>query len=229
MSEAKINPIKSYEGIEKYFDVVRISTNKVFHSAKKSGAKAVQPGLKEELYQTGMVALIEAWNNFDPSKDTSFKTYSYYRVKGSLLDFLRAEDTCSRSTRASLKLIKHDSDTNTFSSDTLTRDQINTAIKRSTIVHQFGSIPNTDKQHNQIDGQLDVEDTSNKYLYIEAKETVKKLLEKCPLTEREQIIVNQHYFEEKTLLEIGKHLDITESRVSQLHKEALEKLRNHAK
>ena len=227
MTEISCADAKDYTGIENYFDIVKISTNKVFHSAKKSGAKAVQPELKQELYQSGMVALMEAWNNFDKTKQTSFKTYAYYRVKGALLDFLRAEDTVSRSTRASLKLIKHDSDTNTFSSATLTREQINLAIKRSTVVHQFGTVTNNVGSSQHTENQLDVEDTSNKYLVIDAAQTVNKVFDECPLTDRERAIISSHYFKDMTLFEIGKELNLTESRISQLHKEALIKMRDY--
>ena len=217
---------KGYDGIEAFFEIVDISTNKIYNAAKRTGAKAVQPELKEELHQCGMVALMEAWNNYDSAKEASFKTYAYYRVRGAMLDFLRGQDTVSRSTRAALKLITHNADNNTFSSDTLTREQINTAVKRSTIVQQFSAMKYPDGKEGDSAQNLvlDVEDTNNRYINIEAQETINTLFKKCPLTDRERIIINNHYFDEKNLYDIGKELDITESRVSQIHKEALSKL-----
>ena len=230
MTEIKMadNVVRDYTGIEPYYDIVKISANKVFNAARKSGARAVQPELKQELYQIGTIALLEAWNNYNTDKEASFKTYAYYRVKGSLIDYLRSQDTVSRSTRASLKLIYHDADTNTFSSDVLTDDQINLAVKRSTIVHQFGTITNyMSNTAPVIDVHLDIEDSTNKYAKIDIKETISKALKSCPLTDRELAIILQHYFEEKTLFQIGQNLDLTESRISQLHKEALSKMKEY--
>jgi len=218
------NEVRSYEGIEKYYEVVEITVNKIYNTARKSGAKAIQPTLKEELRQAGMVALLECWNNYDKSTGASFKTFSYYRVKGALLDYLRGEDTVSRSTRASLKLITHNADDNTFSSDTLNQDQIDTAVKRSTVIHQFGIISDNNSEQETT---FDVEDTTDKYTNIEALETVKSIMKRCPLTEREQYIINNHYFLEQNLYDIGAELGITESRVSQIHKECLGKMKQY--
>jgi RNA polymerase sigma factor (sigma-70 family) len=70
----------------------------------------------------------------------------------------------------------------------------------------------------------DFEDTTDRYLNIEDKETLKSLLKACPLTEREKAIIDGHYFKDKRLYDIGRELGITESRISQLHKETLNKL-----
>ena len=216
--------IKDYSGIEAYYDVVNISVNKIYNTARrKSGSNAVQPELRDELYQAGMIALVEAWNNYDAAKKASFKTYSYYRVRGAMIDYLRNEDSCSRATRASLKCITHNAD-NTFSSTTLTLAQINTALKRSTIVQQFGISKDVIQKTRFQDIATDFQDNTNDYVGIEAKQTLASMFKRCPLTDREKTIINSHYFEEKNLHTIGDELNITESRVSQIHKEILGKL-----
>jgi len=213
---------ENYKGIENYFDVVEVSATKIYNTARRSGAKAVQVELKEELKQAGYVALMEAWKKFDDKSGASFRTYSYYRVRGSMLDFLRSSDTCSRSVRAALKQITHDNNNNTFSSTTLTQDEVNTAVRRSTTVSQFDLV---DNGHPDSNNTVDFADTNdNSYTSIEAKETLKSLMKACPLTDRERIIIEEHYFQDKNLFEIGKILDLTESRVSQLHKETLTKM-----
>ena len=210
---------KEYKNIEQYFDVVESSVNKIYNEARRSGSKAIQPELKEELQQICMVSLLETYNNFDTAKDCSFRTYAWYRVRGALLDYLRSQDTVSRSTRAALKLIKHDDTTNTFSSDVLTQKQVDTAVKKSTIVSQFSMAEDGDTAT-----VMDFADTIDTYSDIEAKETLKSVLKACPLTEREQAIITGHYFDDKRLYDIGKELGITESRISQLHKDTLNKL-----
>ena len=55
----------------------------------------------EEVYQAGMIGLLDAVDKFDPSRDIQFQTYAEYRIKGSILDELRALDWVPRGVRAS--------------------------------------------------------------------------------------------------------------------------------
>jgi len=214
---------EDYSGIENYFEVVEVSANKIYNSARRSGAKAIQVELKEELKQVGYIALMEAWKKFDDKAGASFRTYSYYRVRGSMLDFLRSSDTCSRSVRAALKQITHDSNTNTFSSETLTQELVNKAVKNSTTVSQFDL---TDSGNGNV--VVDFADTTNSDCEtFETNETLKNVLKTCPLSDRERVIITEHYFNDKNLFEIGKILDLTESRVSQVHKGLLDKLKKY--
>ena len=222
------NEIKDYTGIEEYYTLVNICASRIFGRAKKravnSGNVAVQHSIKKDLQQAGMVALMEAWNNFDDTKKCSFKTYSWYKIKGAMLDYLRNEDTCSRSTRTALKLIRHNTEDNTFTSDTLSDDQINETIKKSTVLYQFSSSDTTSELSEQT---YQIEDDDNGYEDIETRETIKNIMKSCELTDREHAIIKGHYFKDQKLYEIGIELGLTESRVSQLHKEALSKLKRY--
>lgn len=209
----------SYEGLDKYFDMVKISAAKIYNTAKKSGAKAVQPELKDDLYQSGMVALMEAWANFDPTKETSFRTYAFYRIRGAMLDYLRGEDTVSRSTRAALKKIETNIN-NTMTSTELSDDEVAKAIRNSVVVFQY--ISPSEDEGSEV--SMEFPDTSDQYKSIEAQETITKLFKICPLTEKEKTVLNDHYFGNKNFSTIGESLSITESRVSQIHKAALKKL-----
>jgi RNA polymerase sigma factor FliA len=223
--EQILKPKEEYQNIEKYFNIVEVSMNKIYNTAKKSGNKAIQPELKEELYQIGMISLLETWNRFDKTKEASFRTYAFYRVRGAMLDFLRSQDTVSRSTRTALKLITHNSDNNTFTSKTLTREQIDAAVKKSTTICQFGltTEAGTDTNSDMIP-IANFADTVDTYKEFENKETLQTLFKICSLTDREYKIIYDHYFLDKNLYEIGEELSITESRISQLHKACLAKL-----
>lgn len=209
----------TYEGLDKYFDMVKISATKIYNTAKKSGAKAVQPELKEDLYQSGMIALMEAWNNYDPSKEASFRTYAFYRIRGAMLDYLRNEDTVSRSTRAALKKIETNIN-NTMTSSELTDEEIAKTIKNSVVVFQYISPNETDGSESP----MEFPDSTDHFKAVEAQETISKLFKICPLTEKEKAVVQDHYFQNKNFSAIGDSLGITESRVSQIHKTALKKL-----
>lgn len=211
----------SYDGLESYFDMVKISASKVYNTAKKSGAKAVQPELHDDLYQSGMIALMEAWAKYDPSEGASFRTYAFYRIRGAMLDYLRGLDTVSRSTRMALKKIETNLD-NTMTSSELSDEDISKTIRNSVVVFQYIA-PSSDSGEGSS-AAVEFPDSENKYKEIEAKETVSKLFKICPLTEKERVVVNDYYFMNKNFAEIGKSLEITESRISQIHNAALKKL-----
>lgn len=216
------NVIKSYEGLDQYFDMVKISANKIYSNAKKSGAKAVQPELREDLYQSGMIALLEAWQKFEPEK-ASFRTYAFYRIRGAMLDKLRNEDTVSRSTRTALK--KMDIDLNDVMTSTeLSEEEVNKAIKNSIIVFQFAT---PDDGYEETASTIQFLDPENPYRETDMQETVKKLLTACPLSGKEKTVITEYYFNDKTFAVIGNELDITESRVSQIHRAAISKLKHY--
>lgn len=209
----------TYDGLDKYFDMVKISAAKIYNTAKRSGAKAVQPELKDDLYQSGMIALMEAWNNYDPSKEASFRTYAFYRIRGAMLDHLRNEDTVSRSTRAALKKIETNIN-NTMTSSELSDEEIAKTIKNSVVVFQYLSPSDSDTEGPHTD----FPDTTDTYKVVEAQETISKLFKICPLTDKEKTVIQDHYFNSKNFSAIGESLGITESRISQIHKAALKKL-----
>lgn len=211
----------SYEGLDKYFDMVVISASKIYNAAKRSGAKAVQPDLQDELYSSGMLALLEAWKNFDKNRNASFRTYAFYRIRGAMLDHLRNEDTVSRSVRAKLKKLVLDIDNN-VTSEELSQEQIDKTLRQSIAVFQF-----LDPSTNDDAPEMDFRDEYEYHETINTSETVSKLFKLCPLTNNEIAIIKGHYFNNLNFSVIGKELGITESRVSQIHKAALQKLEKY--
>jgi RNA polymerase sigma factor for flagellar operon FliA len=140
-----------------------------------------------------------------------------------MLDYLRNEDTVSRSVRAKLKLLVLDFDNN-ITSEELTQDQINKTLKQSVAVFQFLTPTGED---DKSDIQMDFADNSNHLCDIDTQETISKLFKLCPLSDKEIAIIKEHYFQNKNFSLIGKDLGITESRVSQIHKSALKKLEKY--
>ena len=222
MTEIEID----YTGIDKYYDIVNISASSIYNVARKSGVKAIQPELKRELQASGMVALLEAWNSFDKDKKTTFKTYAFYRIRGAMFDHLRYEDTVSRSIRSKLKTIVLGLD-KTISSEQLSQKQIDSTLKQSTTVLQFLPTNEIETLNGKSESQMDFPDESNHQCDIDIQETVNKLLALCPLLERERLIIYEYYFNDKSFSSIGQELNITESRVSQVHRAAIMKLEQY--
>lgn len=212
-----------YTGIDKYYDIVNISANSIYNAARKSGVKAIQPELKRELQASGMVALLEAWNSFNKDKKTTFKTYAFYRIRGAMFDHLRYEDSVSRSIRSKLKTIVLGLD-NAISSEQLSQKQIDNTLKQSTTVLQFLPTSEIETLNGKSESQLDFPDENNHQCDIDVQETVSKLFTLCSLSDREKRIIHEHYFEDRSFSSIGVELSITESRVSQIHREILNKL-----
>ena len=213
--------------IEDYYRMVTISSNAIYGSARKNtgnaysggGCWSVQPELKDELYQSGMVALVEAYSKFNPDKNASFATYAFYRIRGAMYDYLRNEDTVPRAVRANLKIIRKNIDNNTNNETPLTDREIQSAHKNNVVVIQ------ADYDTTSI---ANIPHLSSEYHNIEYSETVLKLLKSVKLTPSERLVIDHYYFKEHNYAFIGKELNITESRVSQLHKSAITRLNKYA-
>lgn len=202
--------------IENYYRMVYISAGKIFKHAKRNGGHAVPADLQSDLTSCGMVALINAYKQFNPNKNASFATYVFYRVRGAMYDYLRNEDVVPRGIRDALKHIKNTSE-GKVSTSVLSDDQVNTAHKKNVVMIQESSMVASEHPIIESAGHLEVEHSL----------TIKKLLSEVSLTEKERHIVNAYYFKEQTFSVISKEMSITESRVSQLHTSALNRLKSH--
>lgn len=224
-SKQKVHKLKP---IEDYYKMVEISANKIFGLARRKGGISVQQELKFDLTQSGMVALVEAYQNFNTSKNSSFSTYAYYRIRGAMFDYLRNEDCVPRAVRDKLKLIKKNEDQE-YVSDTLTQVEIDNTMKHSVALFQFKTLETNDSVP-MFDDMMDnrYHTTIQPQEEIITNETIKTLLETTKLTDKERYVIDEYYFKEKTYATIGKETSVSESRVSQLHTSALNRLHANA-
>ncbi len=200
----------------------------------------------QDLVNTGVIGLVEAFSNFDPSRGVKFETYAVPRIRGAILDELRALDWVPRSTRARSREI----------------DRANTSLE-----NDYGRRPSQEELARKLDCtvaelmmamgdaatsallSLDEtvyrEDDNHQVPRIEtikdlARDTALGDLEKSELraflvtaidrlSEQEKLVIALYYFEELTLKEIGEVMTISESRVSQIHTKAVLKLRGMIK
>ena len=176
----------------------------------------------DDLVSYGIFGLIDAIDKFDYGKGIKFETYASLRIRGSILDQIRKMDWIPRSVRQKQKAI-------------------DTAIKK--LEAERGSnycvwvgqtnISNVASLDDFVDQGNDVKSSNNAaYLRIEPERVVEeKELKQAlsdalsALTEKEQKVVLLYYFEELTLKEISRVMEVSESRVSQLHSKALKKLK----
>ena len=190
----------------------------------------------EDLAHQGLIGLIEAVDHFDPDFSARFSTYASLRIRGKILDYLRTSDWMPRAARKRTRLIQKS--ITTLWSENLrepTEDEIasHLGIKVEEIQQGLadsnrvlvsldmmmdsdqkgdGSLYETLHDENQVDPSAAFEKES---LIEEMSGALQKL------SEREQLILSLYYNDELTFKEIGKVLEITESRVCQLHARAI--------
>jgi RNA polymerase sigma factor for flagellar operon FliA len=195
---------------------------------------------QDELFSFGMSGLYDALLKFDSKRDLKFDTYASFRVRGAIIDGLRKEDWLSRSLREKIKKI--DSTTEMLQQKLMRKitssdiaEELGMSVEEVETIVAEGYFANTlsleDMQNDSSDGYISytLEDKQvltpeESILDVELKSLLVKKLK--DLNEKEQLVLSLFYYEELTLTEIGNVLDLTTSRISQIHSKALFKLRD---
>jgi RNA polymerase sigma factor for flagellar operon FliA len=196
-----------------------------------------------DLVSYGLLGLIAAIERYDPDRDVKFETYAIARIKGSILDELRAMDWVPRSVRSRAREIeramaelesKHGrapSDEEIATKVGITTDELEgslTDISRSSIAALDELWTVSGSGGDQIALIDTIEDTQgpepqSAFAQTEMREAVADAISRLP--EREKLVITLYYYEDLTLREIGEVLGVTESRVSQLHTKAILRLK----
>ncbi|GHF80717.1 RNA polymerase sigma factor FliA [Thalassotalea marina] len=190
----------------------------------------------DDLIQSGMIGLFEAANNFDSSKGASFETFAGIRIRGAMLDEIRRGDWTPRSVHKNSRMV---SDAIKQLEAELGRDvtDIEVAEKLDISLNEYhhilnevncGKIIGIDDLGVSEDAISSFEDKTGNDPYQNIEQVVfKKSLSECitTLPEREALVLSLYYDEELNLREIGQVLDVSESRVSQIHSQALHRLK----
>ncbi len=193
----------------------------------------------EDIAGYGVEGLINAIERYSPQKNTRFETYALIRIRGSILDKIRAQDFLPRSVRQKIKTIREAQE---YLKQELGRTPTTSEIanyidmepeKVSQILSEDVTMTSIyDKKGNTEDSVeiIDtIQDTNKLTPHEEAEEkNVKHELERAlhRLPERERIIMVLYYQENMTLKEIGETINMSESRVCQLHAQGIMKLKN---
>lgn len=194
----------------------------------------------EDLVSYGIFGLIDAIDKFDFQKDVKFETYASLRIRGAILDQIRKMDWIPRTIRQKQKKIdaairdietkfgRTATDEEIAESLGITGDEyidwqsqmkITNVVSLNEFLEQGSEVPNEANQRksSQFDSPEEV---------IE-KEELKRILAEALelLTEKERKVIVLYYYEELTLKEISNILEVSESRISQLHTRALQKMK----
>lgn len=199
---------------------------------------------ENDLVSYGLLGLIGAIERYDSDRDVKFETYAITRIKGAIIDELRAMDWVPRSVRARAREIEramaaleaqlHRAPTDAEIAEKIgiTEEELEdslTDIARSSIAALDEVWTISSSSGDQVALIDTIEDTEGPepQAALDETETREALAESiAALPEREKIVITLYYYEELTLREIGDVLGVTESRVSQLHTKAILRLRS---
>ena len=196
---------------------------------------------RDDMRSAGMLGLIDASNKFDASKNILFKTFAEYRIRGAILDEMRKLDWFSRSLREkqnklSRTMIKLERKLGrTPEEEEMARDMEISLEEYQQILGEVGhlgcvslneTLNDSGEGASFIDSLADQRADLSPPAQLENKELTKTLAGILQeLSEKERLVISLYYYEELTQKEIADVLEVSEGRISQLHSQALLKLK----
>ncbi len=204
----------------------------VKYLAHRIGSRLAGPVDYDDLAGDGLLGLIEAVDRFDPKHQVRFKTYAEQRIRGSILDGIRSRDWAPRSLRRAAKKLETaianvEKRTSTTATDEEIAEELQISLDdlQALFVQargvRLGALPQSEEEGSEpaaaeVDPLERVEDR-------ERREMVAQEIENLP--ERERMVLGMYYDRGLTLKEIGAVLEVTESRVCQIHTRAVARLK----
>ena len=199
----------------------------------------------DDLVSNGVLGLIDAIQRYDPDRNIKFETYAPQRIRGTILDYMRSQDWIPVNTRKEIKRVRQSIDELTMKlGREPTREEIMKHLKiteedldralmheyQASVVHFENVMAGATYQASfqEPSEPIAVPDTNTdrlpeeRFLENEGKTKLAQMLDELP--ERERIVLDLYYRRELRLKDIASILDLTESRISQIHRQAIRRL-----
>jgi RNA polymerase sigma factor for flagellar operon FliA len=193
----------------------------------------------DDLIQAGMLGLLEASRNYDPTQGASFETYAGIRIRGSMIDEIRRSDWTPRSVHRKARMVSDamreiENAEGRDARDVEVAEALNLSLKE---YHQILK-DSTGSRVFSLDeltavGEINITPATGKNTYEGPFEGLQKDAFKnalaeaiAGLPERERLVISMYYDDELNLREIGQVLGVSESRVCQIHSQATLRLRS---
>jgi len=239
VKEMEINLENREAVIIEYSPMVKYVANRI--------ARRLPPHIEvEDLISVGVMGLIDAIEKYDPARGAKFKTYAEFRVRGAILDELRSMDWVPRSIRQKASQIdaviqklqakfgRPPEDEEVAKKLGVSLDQFFDTLNETRSMpvlslDDLNIVKETGGQQSLLDclaGKVDA-DPQVQFRLNELKEIIAKTIDTLP--EKERLVISLYYYKELTMSEIGVVLNVTESRVSQIHSRTMFRLRTKLK
>ncbi len=218
--------------MEHYLPLVKYTADRIY-------AKLPDKVDSDDLVSAGIFGLKDAIDAFDPHRGVKFETYCTPRIRGSILDELRSMDWVPRLVRARAHQLEKATQTlealhGRIPSEAELADELEVDMAEFHRLQRDANaigIVSLNSKFNDSDGDKDVREIdiiedqkSTNPVFEVQKRDLKNLLTKG-LTRAEKLIIILYYYEEMTMKEIGATLDLSESRVSQMHSSIIARLK----
>ena len=186
----------------------------------------------DDLIQAGMLGLIDAAKNYDPSQGASFETYAGIRIRGAILDEVRHGDWSPRSLHKKMRQVNEaakeiENLTGRNARDFEIAEKLNISIDDyHTVLRESDAIKVSSLSYSEDGTDQDIPTNKEPFLQLQ-KEGFQDALTKSisELPEREQLIMSLYYNDELNFKEIAQVLEVSESRVCQIHAQIMVALR----
>ena len=196
----------------------------------------------DDLVGFGQFGLLDAINKFDPDKNVKFKTYAVTRIRGAIFDELRELDWVPRSVRQKSREIEDTiveleakmgrtaSDSEIAKAMGMTESEYESTIMKvsGTSILSLNDVwySGDDSEHLSIGDNIEAPNSLNPDVIVEREEIRKVIIQAInELPQNEKMVIVLYYHEDLTFKEIGQVLNVSESRISQLHSKANLRLR----
>ena len=214
----------------------------VHHVAREFAARSAAAEV-DDLVSAGALGLVRALDSFDRSRGLAFSTYAVQRIRGAILDELRARDWIPRSVRTKGRKIAAAVDllgrelgraatpaevAEALELDLATYWEWRGAVDGGTMVSFEAAIPSAEGRTLALEETLPDADAplpGDELASEEERAGMRAALGRLP--ERERLVLSLYYYEELNLRQIAEVLKVTESRISQIRSQALRRLRGH--
>lgn len=217
-------------------ELVRVHTPLVRRIAYHLMARLPPSVDVHDLIQSGMIGLLEAAKNFTPGRAASFETFAGIRIRGAMLDELRKSDWTPRSVHRKVRelteatrQVEYESGGDADTSEVMRRMGIDSTEYNQILADAATSrVLSLSGSENEDGAAMDVADTASlgpaEGLQDDGmREALAEAIGQLP--EREKLVMSLYYDEELNLKEIGAVLGVSESRVCQIHGQAVVRLR----
>jgi RNA polymerase sigma factor for flagellar operon FliA len=198
----------------------------------------------EDLESSGIIGLMDAFEKFDPTRNIQFKTYAEFRIRGAMLDELRSLDWVPRSARhkanqlekaygkienAQGRPAEEDEVIEELGLDPEAFYRLLQEVRGLSLLSESelsGLCPGLgDANFPDLLSASEEADPLQALGLVELREVVATAIERLP--QKERLVLSLYYYEELTMKEIAEIMDYTESRISQLHTQAVLRMRKH--